>query len=862
MGFKKLQTILSCLAEEGETLRTFKFKNPFKFHSHSSTKSSAHKADYSMEYSAFHERPRMEYMIDYAFIDEEHENIVWCGDQSLFKVWEFRGPDMASATPLELMSYTALLNNALKMMDDGYIIYLDAQRHIASSYDKSKMPTPLLQQFEDERAEYYGSSNHFETNYYLVMYKIPPLVLRDKLIDFFIQDSKKSKEEGSTEDLYSKTIQDFLKQSHVFVEMLGTHCFKELKELNATETISYLHNIVSDHRMVIKPNPHRYINDYICDSPLVAGRSPILGSKHMRAITILNFPPMSSPATFNILNMFDFEYRWVSRWICLSKAQNDEEMKNTQKLWGQMTIPLTTMIKNAITNTAGGNHEIDENAIDNANDASQARAELNADIQTFGFYTMVMLVFDETKKGVEDKAKRVVETLNSLGYPASIETENAVEAYRGTLPGCYRCNVRRPRISSLNFCHLAPTTATWSGDKRNNALKGPVLLYTDSSGYTPFRFSFHCGDVGHTMIVGPSGAGKSVLLNTMEAHFTKYPNSNVFIFDKGASSRCLTLGVGGNFYNLAAEGSKELSFQPLANIDDPDEMKWAKEWILAYLESKGVRITPEIDNAVWNGLISTRNSRKNLRTISQFCILTQNIEVREALRPLTMDGSYGKLFDNDHDYSGSGRWQVFEMEALMNTPAIVPPTLDYLFHRIETQIKKATGPSIIVLDECWLFFDNPAFRKKLREYFKDMRKKNTSIIFATQNLSDIASKKDLFTVVVDNCPSRIFLPNIHAVSEANSGLYRQFGCNETQINIISQMTPKQDYYYFSERGNRIFQLALQPIEIPFVTSTSKSDQLAINKILEKGDPKEFVHDWLIYKGAVTEWNKLVQSMQK
>lgn len=399
--------------------------------------------------------------------------------------------------------------------------------------------------------------------------------------------------------------------------------------------------------------------------------------------------------------------------------------------------------QNAITQTRSDN-EIDEHAIENSDDAAAARSELNADYVSFGFYTMVMLVFDTTKKGADDKASEVVSTLNSLGFTASIETENAVEAYRGTLPSCYRCNVRRPKVSSLNFCHLAPTTATWSGDKRNDALKGPVLLYVDSSGYTPFRFSFHVGDVGHTMIVGPSGAGKSVLLNTMEAHFLKYPDSNVFIFDKGASSRCLTYGVGGNFYNLAAEGSKDLSFQPLAKIDDPDEMKWAKEWILSYLESKGVKPTPEVDNAVWNGLLSTRNSRVSLRTISQFCVLTQNMEVREALRPLTKEGSYGKLFDNDHDFAGSGRWQVFEMEALMNTPAIVPPTLDYLFHRIETQIKHATGPSIIVLDECWLFFDNPAFRRKLREYFKDMRKKNTSIIFATQNLSDIATKSDLF----------------------------------------------------------------------------------------------------------------------
>lgn len=63
------------------------------------------------------------------------------------------------------------------------------------------------------------------------------------------------------------------------------------------------------------------------------------------------------------------------------------------------------------------------------------------------------------------------------------------------------------------------------------------------------------------------------------------------------------------------------------------------------------------------------------------------------------------------------------METIMATPAIVPSTLEYLFHRIETKLKFATGPSIIVLDECWLFFDNPAFKDKLREYFKDMRKR-------------------------------------------------------------------------------------------------------------------------------------------
>lgn len=113
--------------------------------------------------------------------------------------------------------------------------------------------------------------------------------------------------------------------------------------------------------------------------------------------------------------------------------------------------------------------------------------------------------------------------------------------------------------------------------------------------------------------------------------------------------------------------------------------------------------------------------------MSIFTEMVQSEDIREALRPLTRNGSYGGLFDNDTDFAGSGNWQVYEMETLMNTPGIVPSTLDYLFHSIERQIRNAKGPSIIVLDECWIFFDNPAFKAKLREYFKDMRKRTQAL---------------------------------------------------------------------------------------------------------------------------------------
>ena len=205
----------------------------------------------------------------------------------------------------------------------------------------------------------------------------------------------------------------------------------------------------------------------------------------------------------------------------------------------------------------------------------------------------------------------------------------------------------------------------------------------------------------------------------------------------------------------------------------------------------------------------------------------------------------------------------------MNQPEIVPITLDYLFHNIERTIAHSKGPSIIVLDECWLFLSNEAFSAKLKEYFKDMRKKNTSIIIATQNLTDIAEKHDLLNVVKEQCMSKIFLPNINATTGSSAALYEEFGCNNQQIGLIRSMTPKRDYYYMSERGNRVFQLALRDSELPFVTATAKQDQQKITELTTNhpewlNDPyrEEYISAWYEFKERPKEAKKYREIVAK
>src|ERR1019366_10377686 len=60
---------------------------------------------------------------------------------------------------------------------------------------------------------------------------------------------------------------------------------------------------------------------------------------------------------------------------------------------------------------------------------------------------------------------------------------------------------------------------------------------------------------------------------------------------------------------------------------------------------------------------------------------------------------------------------------------------------------------------------------------------------------------------------RLFLPNERAIEPQITTIYRRFGLNDRQIEIISRATPKRDYYCQSRRGNRLFELGLGEVAL-------------------------------------------------
>ena len=585
-----------------------------------------------------------------------------------------------------------------------------------------------------------------------------------------------------------------------------------------------------------------YLDALLADQPLAGGLEPRLGDEHLRVLTITGFPTATTPGLLDELNRLAFPYRWSTRAILMDKTDATKLLTRIRRQWFAKRKSIAAILKEVMTNEASV--LVDTDASNKAADADLALQELGADYAGVAYVTATVTVWDADPRVADEKLRLVEKVIQGRDFTAMAETINAVDAWLGSLPGHVYANVRQPPISTLNLAHMIPLSAVWAGPERDEHLAAPPLLFGKTEGSTPFRFSLHVGDVGHTLIVGPTGAGKSVLLALMALQFRRYASSQVFAFDFGGSIRAAALAMGGDWHDLGGgltEGDDQsVSLQPLSRLEETAERAWAADWVVAILMREGVEITPEVKEHLWTALTSLASAPAGERTITGLAVLLQSNDLKQALRPYCVGGAYGRLLDAESEHLGEATVQAFETEGLIGTGA-APAVLAYLFHRIEDRLDGS--PTLIIIDEGWLALDDEGFAGQLREWLKTLRKKNASVVFATQSLSDIDGSV-IAPAIIESCQTRLLLPNERAIEPQITAIYRRFGLNDRQIEILARATPKRDYYCQSRRGNRLFELGLSEVALALCATSAKTDQTAIARILAEHGRTDFLAAWL------------------
>jgi type IV secretion system protein TrbE len=760
-------------------------------------------------------------------------------DGSFQRTFRFRGPDLESATEAELVAASARVNNVLRRFGSGWALFFEAERREALGYPDSPFPDPASWLVDKERqAGFEGGRDHFESHYHLTLLWLPPA------------DSQASAERALVERRREQAGRNWREALAAFTAEtdraldLFSSIMPEMRALSDAETLGFLHAAVSTKRHdVVVPDIPVYLDALLADTPLTGGLEPVLGQQHLRTLTLLGFPAMSRPGVLDALNHQDFAYRWVTRFIALDKTAATRALTRLRRQWFNKRKSVTALLREVMYNQPV--QLLDSDADNKVVDADLALQALGQDYVSFGYLTTTITVAGPTAAVAEEKVRAVERVVNGLGFTAKREGVNAVEAWLSSLPGHVYANVRQPLIHTLNLAHLMPFSSVWAGPARNEHLGGPPLLVAQTSGSTPFRLSTHVGDVGHMLIVGPTGAGKSVLLALIAMQFRRYAHAQVYIFDKGWSARAAVLAMGGAHHALGA-GTEDgaLAFQPLARIDEPQQRAWAAEWLASLLEQEKVQVTPEVKDAIWSALGSLASAPREERTLTGLSLLLQSNPLRAALLPYTLEGPYGRLLDAAEDRLRLSDVQCFETEALMGSAGAVLPVLTYLFHRLDERCDGS--PTLLVLDEAWLFLDNPLFAARIREWLKVLRKRNVAVIFATQSLADIANSA-IAPAIVESCPQRIFLPNDRAIEPQARAAYESFGLNERQVELIARATPKRDYYLQSRRGNRLFDLDLGRIGLALCGASDPGTQRLIDDLLTE-ETSNFARRFLDARG--------------
>ena len=760
------------------------------------------------------------------------------------RIFEIVNQDLDYADDIDkILEY---LNDTLKEVGSGVVLHYDTQKvPITREEEKigefSPIPTVIGHKM---RSSLFTKRRFYEIRHYLTISYLYDYNKEKSLDEALFNDGTLGKQD------YMKQFNDLIKEFNRKVEDILfrlDYAVLRIQILENGELLNFLYRTINPltSRVNLRVPPLGFsIDEWLsCSQMEIKNGMLKVGDYYTKVVSIKLFPDAVVPQIFSELEKLKFPFRSVTRLIGLSKEEAVTSIKNIEKYQFGKRYNMVQIILNAFNAARSNNPDSGNvNRIRKSYEAKYAREELEANRVSYGYYTFSVIISDKNPQKLEEKTDLVVRIINRHGFTCLDDKLNVKDAYFGAMPANIKQNIRKSPMNSESLGYMLPISSVFEGLKWDERINAPNLFDTISNDRI-FHFNNKVDkDVGHTLIIGPTGKGKSVMLGTIVLNFMKYESvylddrknfqksgSQVFIFDKGASSKVLTMASGGKFYDLDSEN--HMAFQPLRNIDKTRDLEFAMDWVMGLIEQEDEHLARDVENRkeVYDGLLSlSKMEEPKKRTITNLVKLIQAPKLKEALRVYSQEGIYGSYFDNNDDVMEDANFMTFEMGKIMEKPKVLLPVLEYLFHRIETEKLGKDIPTLVVLDECWVFLRHERMKAKIEEWLKVLRKANASVVFATQSLSDI-EKSSIATTIKDACMTKIFLPNENALS-THSKIYEGYNLSQVAIATIDRAYGQRQYLYNSKYGTRLFELNLSKLELAYVGAGDDISKAMIEKL--------------------------------
>ena len=771
---------------------------------------------------------------------------------ALMCTYKINYPDLEASSGPEIASVSALFNRSVMSLaqEEGWAVFLEVKRYKTRDYPAGTFDNLAGWLIDQRRAENYRSyGEHFTSDYYVTFCYQLPSDIESRTEAIFItsghaqqQKKKKKKEKDTFTERFSnlplvrKEVENFNDECEKVMGSMSGKLW--IMRLGNSELYSYIKSSVSLNRqdLVYPDGTFFFLDNYLFDMDVKTTIPLQIGGYYVPVISIMDLPNSTYPAVFDSLNRSCIEYRWMTRFIPLSKEKSLKEAEKYQKKMYSARKSLGTLFAEFAMDA-----EIDrenQGALTLEGEANQLISDLTAGHFLLGYYTSTLMVWDKSLDKAKMKSRKIQQSIRSVGFGCRDESLNNFAAWLGMLPGDVYSNVRRPLITTSNWSNIIPLSSAWQGQLSNDQFGEwcgtdiPLCICSTSYG-TPFFLNLNVGDVGNTFIFGPVGSGKSTLIATLIASATKYPGANIICIDKQLSSRAFMVAAGGCYVE---PGKDDIAFQPLSELLDPstcseaeftESLMWCQQFIEGLLSQQGIDIKPEMSKVISATLrdIADKDNLKDLTSFQQYATymdpVTHTNTIRDGLEPYCRGNQFGSIFDAEKTTLKLQKLLTVEMGSLMRlSEKAVAPALMYLFRYMEKIWNVRHGQrqpvTFLFLDEAWLYLQNPIFSGFLQEWLRTLRKKRVFCIFATQEVS-AAANSPLRETIAQQCLTRIYLADENACTPALAESYRYFGLTDSEIVALSNATMKRDYYFKNPRGCRMFRLDLDPFQLALLS---------------------------------------------
>jgi type IV secretion/conjugal transfer VirB4 family ATPase len=751
-----------------------------------------------------------------------NDNAVVMKDGSLLAAFQFYGDDVDSVTEEMRIAYSLRWSQAVSSLwTENLMIQVVTSRERIEKYSENdKFDNIVSTLIDKERSYQFNSSGDmFESKTYVVITANEDKQLSKNTKRFIYNNEEQSRDLTPTEKVNKFT--NKLRQFINYVS-LGNH--NKFRRLAGDELITYFHqSITGTQENMLAPDSDTMLDIYLSRCGWLPGHSVEIGNKHVKTLSIDNYPAKIHPMLMNLLNTLAIEFKYCTRYALLSKKQADSELKRLQSSWSSKAIGM----KGVLVQAFGGVPKLDQ-AAESKNQETQICIAENEDGEIkYGFYTATFVLFNEDLAELNNNILQLKDAIQNLNFVLREEVVNSSESYLGTLPGHGGYDCRLIPFDSIGWSYLLPIAGIYAGEAKcpnpYYPKESSPLFYAATGDCNIYRYNSQVEDVGHGKVLGPTGGGKTTAIGLMMSSHKKYPNNKIIMLDKDASSKYTILAHGGKYYDPSDLAIHKIA--PFTNIEDKYSFELIHKWLCETFAINGVTMTAERRGELSQALKRLANLIPNERKFSNLVI--QEEDLRSTFRNLKAS-IFGEIMDGTDDHILNNSLVGIDIGRILGlAEQYSSPIIRCLLNKVDISADRKV-PTLLFIEEGWMLLDREEYRNEIKDWLKTYRKKLVSVIFISQSLSDIA-KSAIKDILMESCPTKIYLPNPEALQSDVRQQYKDFGLNDSQINLIATATPKKDYYIVQPQGQRLVDFNLGEVTLAFLGISSNEQIERFNK---------------------------------